>query len=56
MAYARLRGKFWSGRWRDTDGRLAEEGGFPDKASALSHAKDMEYLVRKGKKTRSLRS
>lgn len=52
MAYARLRGKYWSGRWRDTDGRLAEEGGFPDKASALAHAKDMEYLVRKGKKTR----
>jgi integrase len=52
MAYARQRGKYWSGRWRDTDGRLAEEGGFPDKASALAHAKDMEYLVRKGKKTR----
>jgi integrase len=52
MAYARLRGKYWSGRWRDIDGRLAEEGGFPDKASAMAHAKDMEYLVRKGKKTR----
>jgi hypothetical protein len=52
MAYARQRGKYWSGRWRDTDGRLAEEGGFLDKASALAHAKDMEYLVRKGKKTR----
>ena len=52
MAYARKRGKTFSARWRDVDGRDAEEGGFIDKASALAHARDMEYFVRKGKKTK----
>lgn len=51
MAYARKRGKYWSARWRE-NGRDAEEGGFLDKASAIAHAKDQEYLVRKGLKTR----
>jgi integrase len=51
MAYARKRGKYWSARWREGN-RDAEEGGFLDKASAISHAKDQEYLVRKGLKTR----
>ena len=52
MAYVRQRGKTFSARWRDVDGRDAEEGGFVDKVSALNHALDMEFLVRKGKKTR----
>jgi len=55
MPYARPprgpRGKYWTARWRDVDGRLCEEGGFVDQASALNYAKDQEYLVRKGKKT-----
>ena len=55
MPYARPprgpRGKYWTARWRDVDGRSCEEGGFADQASALNYAKDQEYLVRKGKKT-----
>jgi integrase len=55
MPYARPprgpRGKYWTARWRDVDGRNCEEGGFVDQGSALNYAKDQEYLVRKGKKT-----
>ena len=52
MAYARQRGKTFSARWRDVDGRDAEEGGFVDRISAINYAKDKEYEVRRGKKTK----
>jgi len=52
MAYARQRGKTFSARWRDIDGRDAEEGGFVDRITAINYAKDKEYEVRRGKKTR----
>jgi len=56
MAYVRPprkpNGKYWTARWYDRDGKSAEQGGFIDFQSAMNHALDQEYLVRKGKKTR----
>lgn len=52
MAYARKRGKTFSGRWTTRLGKQAEKGGFLTKKDALNFAQEQEALERKHVNTR----